>query len=179
MELGTLLSCAEPPSIELFHVLQRDHQLLSVSDMDILHRELLSCYHYLRNCLGELTGSAQHNANDPTEYDSHTCIYEFVRKKEAQVDTFEDYLRYTTCRTRFICYLFQRLLETTLGQVAIQEQRCALDILWLQLDNTLWTVSIYHHRGFPDQWFAALATNLRQLGRQIGEWDDQLQIDLS
>jgi hypothetical protein len=95
------------------------------------------------------------------------------------VDSFADSLQYIIRRARFICYLYLRLPEDTLAQVAVQEQCCDLDILWFQLDNLLWTAIAYHLAGIPKRWFSALATTIHQLTVQIAMWYDQLRIDLA
>lgn len=95
------------------------------------------------------------------------------------MDSFADLLWHVICRVHFICYLYLRLPEDTLAQVSMQEQRCALNILWLQLDGLLWTVSAYHNTGIPNQWFSALATTIHQLAVQVDTWHSQLVIDLA
>jgi hypothetical protein len=95
------------------------------------------------------------------------------------VDSFADSLQHIICRARFICYLYLRLPEDTLAQVAVQEQRYDLDILWFQLDNLLWTVIAYRLTGIPKRWFSALATTIRQFTVQLEMLYDQLEIDLA
>ena len=62
-----LLSCAEPPLIELFSISQRYYQLLSVLDPDIIKRELLSHYRYVSEYLGQLVNTARCISRDLTE----------------------------------------------------------------------------------------------------------------
>jgi hypothetical protein len=95
------------------------------------------------------------------------------------VDSFADSLHHIVRRVRFICYLYQRLPEDTLDQVAMQQQCCDLDILWLQLDGLLWAVVAYRTTGIPNRWFSALATTIRQLAVQVDTCLYQLRIDLA
>jgi hypothetical protein len=60
-------SCVAPPLIELFGISQREYQLLSVSDPEVIKRELLSGYSYLDRHLAWLLGPAQCIARDLTE----------------------------------------------------------------------------------------------------------------
>jgi hypothetical protein len=167
-----------PPLIEQLHVSQRHFQLvLSVSDPEVIKHELLTCYAYLSNHLVRLLDPAQCITRDLTKDLGHTP--EFYREIEAQVDSFADSLQNIVRQVHFICYLFQRLPEDTLDQVAVQEQHCALDILWHQLDGLFQTVSMYHTRGFPNRWFTALTTSIGQLAVQVNKWYYQLQIDLA
>ena len=67
-----------------------------------------------------------------------------------------------------------------MNQVPIQEQHCALDILWFQLDNLLLTVLTYRQSGsIPTYWFSGFRTFVRPLSDQIGDWYDQLKLDLA
>jgi hypothetical protein len=96
------------------------------------------------------------------------------------VDRFADSLQKVVCQIRFTCYLYQRLPEDTLDQVAIQDQWCSLDILWHQLDDLSWAVHTYSATGgFPNHWFTALATNIDQKATQVDKWGAQLRIDLA
>ena len=52
-----LLSCAEPPSIELFDVSPSEYQLLSVTDPVVIKRELLYGYYYLGDLLAHLSAT--------------------------------------------------------------------------------------------------------------------------
>jgi hypothetical protein len=38
---------------------------------------------------------------------------------------------------------------------------------------------MYHTRGFPNHWFAALATTIGQLAVQVNKWYYQIGIDLA
>ena len=60
----------------------------------------------------------------------------------------------------------------------MQEQRCALDILWFQLDNLLRTVIAYRLSGILKRWFLALTTTIRLFTVQLETLYDQLEIDL-
>jgi hypothetical protein len=62
----------------------------------------------------------------------------------------------------------------------VQEERCALDILWFQLDNLLLTVHTYCHSGcVPTYWFSGLGNFIKPLSNQVGDWYDQLKLDLA
>ena len=74
----TLLSCAEPPSIELFSVSPRHFQLLSVSNPAVITRELLDHYGYLSNHLFRLFESAQCITDYLTADEDRTSDYKFV-----------------------------------------------------------------------------------------------------
>ena len=179
IEPDHLLSCAEPPSIEMFSIHPIEFQLLSVSNPAIIRRALGDGYHCMSNHLVVLKNLARDIADVSCKEDSsdYECDLEEV---EARVDLFVDSLQHMARQTRFICYLFQRLPEDTLDQVAVQEQRCALDILWLQVDDFLpKAISRYRPYCFPNRWFAVLATNLSQLESQVTKLKDQLHIDLA
>ena len=78
----TLLSCTEPPSIELFSVSPQHFQLLSVSNPTIIKRELFDRYGYLSNHLFRLFESARHIADYLTEDEGRPSDYEFVQEVE-------------------------------------------------------------------------------------------------
>ena len=166
-----LLSCAAPPSIELFDVSPSEYQLLSVSDPAVIKRELLYGYYYLADEL------------DYTRVKT-SCITRYLTEglapeEIASVGSFAESLQHVVRRARFLCYLYLRLPEDTLNQVPMQEQCCALDILWFQLDNLLLTFLTYRHSGIPTYWFSGFGTFVRPLSAQIGDWYDQLKLDLA
>jgi hypothetical protein len=165
-----LLSCAAPPSIELFDVSPSEYQLLSVSDPAVIKRELLYGYYYLGFHLAHLSAT-----RGITRYLTEGLAPEEI----AAVGSFADSLQHIVRRARFLCYLYLRLPEDTLNQVPVQEQRCALDILWFQLDNLLLTFLTYRHSGIPTYWFSGFGTFVRPLSAQIGDWYDQLKLDLA
>jgi hypothetical protein len=143
----------------------------------IIKRAIGDGYRHMSLHLVRLTDLARDIADVPCKEDSsdYECDLEEV---EARVDSFVDSLQHMARQTRFVCYLFQQLPEDTLDQVA--DQRCALDILWLQLDGFLpKAISRYRPYGFPNRWFAVLATILSQLESQVTKWKDQLHIDLA
>ena len=96
-----LWSCVAPPSIEFFGASRREYQLLSVSDPEVIKRELLSGYSYLDRYLSRLNGSARSIARDLTE-----GLAQPSEEIEARVDSFADSLQYIICQARFICYLY-------------------------------------------------------------------------
>jgi hypothetical protein len=95
------------------------------------------------------------------------------------VGSFAESLQHVVRLARFLCYLYLRLPEDTLNQVSVQEQRCALDILWFQLDSLLQTYLTYLHSGIPTYWFAGLRLFFRPLSVQVTDWYDQLKLDLA
>jgi hypothetical protein len=167
-----LLSCADPPSIELFDksVSPSEYQLLSVTDPVVLKRELLYGYYHLGDLLVTLSATGRITG----------CLVNRLAPEEiGAVRSFADLFQRTIHRARFLCYLYLRLPEDTLDQVPMQEQRCALDILWFQLDNLLWTFLTYCHSGIPTYWFSGFRTFVRPLHDQISNWYDQLKLDLA
>jgi hypothetical protein len=170
-----------PPSIEQLHISQRQFQLLSVVDPDVITRELLMCYAYHHNDLVRLLHSVRHiSSTDLTDEAWHRTP-EFCQELQVQIDSFVDSLQKVARRVRFTCYLFRQLPEDTLDQTGIQDQWCLFDLLWHQLDGLSQTVSTYSTTigGFPNRWFAALAANIGQLAKQVDKWGYQLRIDLA
>ena len=167
-----LLSCAAPPSIELFDksVSPSEYQFLSVTDPAIIKRELLWGYYHLGNLLAYLSATGRITG----------CLVNgFTPERLGAVVSYSDLFRRTVHRARFVCYLYLQLPEDTLNQEPVQEQRCTLDILWSQLDNLLRTVLTYHHSGIPTHWFSAFRTFVLPLTAQIDKWYDQLKLDLA
>ena len=168
-----LLSCAAPPSIELFDksVSPSEYQFLSVTDPVIIKRELLWGYYHLGNLLAYLSATGRITG----------CLVNgFTPERLGAVVSYSDLFRCTVHRVRFfVCYLYLQLPEDTLNQEPMQEQRCALDILWFQLDSLLQTYLTYLHSGIPTYWFAGLRLFFRPLTVQVTDWYDQLKLDLA
>jgi hypothetical protein len=167
-----LLSCAAPPSIELFDksVSPSEYQFLSVTDPAIIKRELLWGYYHLTDLLAYLSATGRITG----------CLVNgFTPERLGAVVSYSDLFRRTVHRVRFVCYLYLQLPEDTLNQEPVQEQRCALDILWFQLDSLLQTYLTYLHSGIPTYWFAGLRLFFRPLTVQVTDWYDQLKLDLA
>ena len=85
------LSCVTPPSIEQLHVSQRQFQLLSVTDPDVVMRELLTHYAGHHNDLARLLHSVRRISTDLTEV--HFRTPEFCQEIQARIVSFADSLQ--------------------------------------------------------------------------------------
>jgi hypothetical protein len=167
-----LLSCVAPPSIELFDksVSPSEYQFLSVTDPVIIKRELLWGYYHLGDLLAYLSA---------TGHITGRLVNGFTTDRLGVVVSYSDLFRRTVHRARFVCYLYLQLPEDTLNQEPVQEQRCALDILWFQLDSLLQTYLTYLQSGTPTYWFAGLRLFFRPLTGQVIDLKHRLELDLA
>jgi hypothetical protein len=149
------------------------------ADPAVIKQALEKGYDDICFLLGRVTDLARNVADEPCESDSSDYGLE-LEQVEGRVQSFVDYLQRLARQTRFVCYLFLQLPEDTLDLDQVAHQRCALDILWLQLDGFLpKVISRYSPYSYPKRWFAVLTTFLSPLQSEVTKWKDQLHIDLA
>jgi hypothetical protein len=127
------LSCAYPlPSPNQAHISVREWELLASTDPIEVKRELLYCYARLHPSLIILILPARYITRDLSD---DTIVKDdiFIEELHYQLVHFVDQLLTTVYLVRFTCYLYKQLPDNTLDSVAIQDQWCALDLLFHQL----------------------------------------------